>query len=640
MTMLDRMRRHKAWLKWSLAIVVGAFILLYVPSFLSPQGAGTAPSDVIATIEGRSITVAKYQLVYQQQITQMRSAYGGELTDDLLRQLGISQQVVQQLIDEEAILVEADRLGVEVNDGELRSRILKVPGFQENGRFIGDARYRQILAAQRPPMRPAEFEAELRRALMAEKLEAAVTGWMQISNDEVETEYRRRNERVKLDLAVFTADAFRSGVDPSDEQLQAYFTENIETYRVPEKRRVRYLSIDADVLQTTMTATEAEVQARYNQNQQTYTTPEQIRASHILFSTEGQDVEAVRAEAEAVLARARAGEDFAALARQYSDDEVSRSMDGDLDFFGRGAMVREFEDAAFALQVGEISDLVQTQYGFHIIKVTDRRPAVTRPLDEVRGQIEDQIKYEKAAAEASRLADEISGEIDSPEDLDRVAAARGLAVGDSGLFSRDEPLAGLGYAPSVAAEAFLMEVGDVSEMLATTQGYAFITLTEIEPSALPALDDVRDQVREDVITSQALELARSRAARMSASVSGGTSFAGAARTAGVEVQTTDLVTRGSVLPAVGMSSAVDDAVFALEQGATTSPIETPDAIVVARVTERGEIDQEALEAARQGLRAQLLQQRRGDFFSAYMTKAKQAMRIELNDNTLRAILER
>ena len=637
MTMLDRMRRHKGWLKWSLGIVCVAFVLLYVPSFLSPAGVGAAPSDVVATVDGREITVREYELAYQQQVTQLQGAYGSQINEQMLRQLGISQQVIQQLIDEEAILAEAERLGVEVNDGELGARIVRIPGFQENGQFIGAARYRQVLASQRPPLREADFEAQLRQALVAEKLQAAVTGWIQVSDAEVEDEYRRRNERVKLDLAIFNAAQFRDGIDPSADDVDAYFAAHAEDYRVPEKRRVRYLSIDAEALRATMTVSPQEVEARYRQNIGTYTTPEQVRARHILLSTEGQDPAVVREEAEAVLRQLRDGADFAALAREHSDDEASAALGGDLDYFGRGAMVPEFETAAFALEPGQLSELVQSSYGFHIIRVEDKREAATRPLDEVRAQIEDQLEFEKAQAEAQRIADEIEGQVDDPADLDTVAAARGLAVGDSGLFARDEPLAGLGFAPSVAAEAFTMELNTVSDLLGTNQGYAYIALTEIVPSSLPALDDVRDEVRDDVITEQALARARSRAAAVAEA--GGSGFARAARAAGVEVQTTDLVARGAALPDIGVSNAVDEAVFALERGAVTQPIETNDAIVVAHVTERGEIDPAELETARDGLRQQVLQQRRNDFFSAYMTKAKQRMRILFNDTTVRTILE-
>lgn len=637
MTMLDRMRRHKGWLKWSLGIVVVAFILLYVPSFLRPPTSGMAPDDVIATVNGRHVLVATYQQMYQQQVDSLRQAYGNKFDDQMLKQLGVAQRVIQQLVEQEAVLAEAARLGIHVDDAELRERLLRLPAFQENGRFIGDARYRQLLDLQRPPLRPAQFESQLRDQLIAEKLQDAVTGWIQVSDAEVDQEYRRRNEKVKLDLAIFTANQFRTGITATDAELEAHYQAHQDVYRVPEKRRVRYLSIDAESLKSKMTVTPEEVQQRYQQNIQNYSTPEQIRASHILFKTDGKDEAAVRKVAESVLAKIKAGGNFAALARQYSEDEGSKDKGGDLDYFGRGTMDKQFEDAAWPLKVGQVSGIVKTQFGLHIIKLTDRKPATTRTLDQVRPQIEDQLRYEKAQAEASRIADAAAKDIKTPADLDRVAREDNLSVGDSGLFARDEPLAGLGFAPAVAAEAFSLQVGQVSGILQTSQGYAFIALTDVKPSYVPKLDEVKEKVRDDVIRDKALAIAKTRAAAMAASAARG-SFDRAAKAAGAEVRTTDLIARGSALPEVGVSPAVDSAVFGLKTGQTTQPVATSTAIVVAKIMDRQDVKPEDLAAQRESLRADMLDQRRGEFFQAYMTKAREKMKIELNTNTIKAIL--
>lgn len=637
MTMLDRMRRHRGWLKWSLGLVVVTFVLLYVPSFLDPlAGTGANPNDAIATVDGRKITVGTFQRAYQMQLMQVQQAYGGQLTDDMIRQLGIAQRVVQGLIDEEAMLAEAERLGLEVSDAELRERIINMPGFQQDGVFIGDERYRQVLQMQRPPLRASEFEDSLRRSLLAEKLQAAVTGWAHVAPAEVEQEYRQRNEKVKLEMAVLQAENFRAGITPTDEEISAHFAANQESYREPEKRRVRFLSIDADALRPTMTVTPAEVEARYRDNMSMYSTPEQVRASHILFKTEGKDVEAVRKQAEAVLARVGAGEDFAALAKEFSED-TSAANGGDLDFGTREGWVKEFSDAAFGQDINEVSGLVQSQFGFHIIKTTDKRPATTRTLAEVRPQIEDQIKYEKAQQEAQRIADELAREIDDPSDLDRVAQARGLSVGDSGLFSREEPLGGLGFVPTVSSAAFSLEQGKVSGQLRTNQGFAFISLVEVAAPQIPPLDRVKDRVREDLVRTKALDVARTRAASLSAAAQRG-SFAAAAKAAGTDVKTTELITRGSALPDVGVAPAVDDAVFPLAQGAVTEPINTANAIVVAKVVEKATATPEGLETERTRLSDELIQRKRQEFFSAYMTKARARFSVEFNDAALRTLL--
>jgi peptidyl-prolyl cis-trans isomerase D len=398
--MLDRMRRHQSWLKWILFIVVVAFIFIYVPQFLRPAGQGAMTTDTLASVDGRKITVGTYQRVYNNQIQQLRQAYGDQFNDQMIQQLGLPQRLLQQLIDEEAVLSEADRLGIRISDEELRQRILSIPVFQVNGAFVGQARYEQFLRSQRPPISPDQFEADVRRQMTTEKMQSLLTGWVQVDPAEVEREYRKRNEKVKLDLAIFTADKFKNTIQPTDAEIKAQFQADPEKYRMPEKRRVKYLAVDSNSLKNRVSATQQEIQALYEKNKSMFSTPEQVRASHILLKTEGKDKAAVKKQAEAVLAKVKAGGDFAALAKEYSEDS-SKDKGGDLDYFGRGRMVKEFEDAAFALQVGQTSGLVESQFGFHIIKLTDHKPALTRTFEQVRGQLEDQIKAQKAQAEAS-----------------------------------------------------------------------------------------------------------------------------------------------------------------------------------------------------------------------------------------------
>jgi peptidyl-prolyl cis-trans isomerase D len=243
MTMLDRMRRHKGWLKWSLAAVVLTFILFYIPDFLSST---TGANETVATVEDRQISVREFQRRYSAQMQAYRQAYGSQLSEQLLRQLGIEQQILQQLVDEEAMVAEARRQGITASDAEVRERILAIPAFQENGRFIGEQRYRQMLQLNDPPLTPAEFEEQVRRAVVVEKLRNAVTAWMTVSDDDVAQEYRRRNEKVRLEVVPITADAFRDDVAVSDADITAHFEKNKERYRIDEKRKLKYALLDVD----------------------------------------------------------------------------------------------------------------------------------------------------------------------------------------------------------------------------------------------------------------------------------------------------------------------------------------------------------------------------------------------------------
>jgi len=336
-----------------------------------------------------------------------------------------------------------------------------------------------------------------------------------------------------------------------------------------------------------------------------------------------------------VLARVKKGEDFAKLAKQYSEDG-SKDNGGDLDFFGRGRMVAEFDAAAFSMKPGQTSDLVKTQFGFHIIRVTDHRAAATRALADVRGALEDQVKSEKAQREATKLQEEVAKEIDDPTDLDRVAKARGWTVGDSGLFAREEPLAGLGYSPAVTAEAFNLAEGKVSGVLRTAQGYAWITLVETKPSAVPTLAEVKDKVREDVIRLKAIDLAKAKAQELAKSARG--NFAAAAKAAGVEVKSTELISRGAALPEIGVNKAVEDAVFALKVNEATGAIATDNAVVVARVKERKDINLAEMATSRDAIRGELLQQRRSEFFGAYMARAQAKMKVQFHEAAIKAVL--
>src|SRR5580765_7329296 len=243
MTMLDGMRRHKGWLKWSLALVVLTFVVFFIPNFTT---SGASSNEVLAKVEGQEITVRQFQQRYSAQLQAYRNAYGAQVNEQLLRQLGIEQQIVQQLVDEEAMVAEAHRQGLSASDAEIRERILAIPAFQENGHFIGEARYRQLLQFNNPPMTTAEFEDNLRRGVLVEKLRTAVTGWMSVSDAEAAQEYRRRNEKVKLDVVPVAPDAFKSQVSVSDADLTGFFDKRKESYRIAEKRKLRYAIVDVE----------------------------------------------------------------------------------------------------------------------------------------------------------------------------------------------------------------------------------------------------------------------------------------------------------------------------------------------------------------------------------------------------------
>ena len=632
MTLLDRMRRHRGWLKWSLGLVVLSFIVLYLPN-RRLNGQPAASHDVVASVDGREITVDKFRRVYLQQMQAYRNQFGGNMDERLLKQLGIDQRILQGLIEEEAALSEAGKLGINASDQEVIARIQALPAFQDSGHFIGEVRYRQILGMQNPPIRPDEFEEQVRRGIVMEKLQGVLTDWITVNDPEVDAEFKRRNEKVKLAVVNFPADKFREATTATDAEIAAWFESHKNDYKIPEKRKVKYALINTQGMRDHQKVSAEDVQKHYQDNQQQFTTPEQVRASHILFKTEGKDEAAVRKQAEAVLARAKAGEDFAKLANEYTEEEVGKTRGGDLDFFGRGQMAKEFEDTAFALKPGQISDIVKTSFGLHIIKTTDHKPETKRPLEEVRAQIEDQLKWERAQNEAQRLAEELDKQIDDPGDFDTIGKTRGLTVGESAPFARTEPIAGIGMAPAVAERAFEMKQGETSKAIRTPQGFAFISLTGTEPERLPTLDEVKARVRDDVVKGKAADTARQRAAAVSAQLKGD-NFDAAAKSAGLEVKTTDLIARGAPIGDVGISPAVEAVAFTLPAGTVSDPIKTDNGAVVVKVLERKDVTPAELAAGKKDIRDQMLNERKNRFYGSYMTKAREKMRINRNEATI------
>ncbi len=636
--MLDRMRRHRDWLKWSLGLVCVAFVLFYIPDFLKGTGADAASSDTIAKVEGHEITAGEFRRTYQAQLQAYRSAYGANLNDQLLKQLGIEQQILQQMVDERAALAEAERLGITVSDEEVRQRIVAMPAFQENGGFIGEQRYQQLLRMQRPPMMPSEFETNVRRGLTVEKLRASLTDWLSVPDKELEEVYRRRNDKIKLAVVTFNADSFRGQATASDADVASYFDGHKDDFKIPEKRKIRYVLLDIEAIRAKVVVPPADIEKAYNSSIEQYTTPEQVRASHILLKTEGKTDADVKAKAEAILKQAKAGADFAELAKKNSEDESNAKNGGDLDYFGRGRMVPEFDQAVFAMQPGQISDLVKTQYGYHIIKMVDKKNAATRSLAEVRQQLTDQLAYERAQAQAAVLAEKLEKQVSKPADLDKVAKAEGLTVQESGFFAREEPILGLGPAPEATNKAFDMKQGDVAGPLRGSRGFVFETLVAKQDPYVPKLDEVKDRVRDEVIKQKARDLSTQKAAELAAKLKAAPDFEKAAKAAGFEAKTTELIARDAPIPDLGAAPAVEDAAFKLPVGAVSTAIATDNGTAVVKVLDKKEVTADEWSTAKDRFRDEQIAERRNRFFSAYMVKAKQKMKIDVNRESLQRVV--
>jgi len=277
---------------------------------------------------------------------------------------------------------------------------------------------------------------------------------------------------------------------------------------------------------------------------------------------------------------------------------------------------------------------VKTQYGYHIIKVTDKKAASTRSIDEVRQQLTDQLSYERAQTQANEIAAQVEREVKKPADIERVARARGLAVLESGFFAREEPIMGLGPAPEAASRAFEMKPDEVAGPLRAGRGILFQTMTAKQDPYVPKIEEVKDRVRDEVVKQKAREVSKQKATEIAAKLKSAPDFEKAAKAAGVEAKTTDLIAAGAPIPDLGVAPAVEDAAFKLPVGAVSDPIATDNGSAVIKVVEKKAVTTEEWNTSKDRFREELLTDRRNRFFSAYMGKAKQKMKIDVNREAL------
>jgi peptidyl-prolyl cis-trans isomerase D len=573
-------------------------------------------------------------------VQQYRSQYGGAMSDDLLQQLQVPQTVLQQMIQERAELSEAERAGIVVTDAEVRAQIMSIPALQERGQFIGEQRYRALLSQQNPPVSPTDFEQSIRDAIMVDKLRTGLTEWMSVTDAELQSEYQRRNEKVVLDVVSVLADNFKKEVNPTDAEIADHFEKNKENYRIPDRRRIRFVLVSPAAIAATIKVAREDVERVYAERLGTYTTPEQVRASHILLTTEGKDDNAVRTQAEQVLKEARSGADFAALAKKYSQDESNAQTGGDLDYFSRGRMVPAFETAAFALKVGEISDLVKTEFGYHIIKLVDRKPQVVRQLSDptVYNEISTQVVRERAEQQTATTAEAIAAEARTPQALEKAAASHGLKVMESGYFERGGVIEGLGPQSPVSMQAFDLPDNTVSAPVVGPTGRVIFTVTGKQESYLPKLDEVRSRVRDDVIQAKAVQLAMARADELAAQLKKAPNFQAAAKSAGLAAVTSAPLSRNAVIPNIGRSPAIEAVAFSSAPGTVSDAISTPQGAAIVRVASRQDVSPADFAMARDKFRSELLNERRNRFYQAYMEKAREKMRIEINQEALKRAL--
>ena len=637
---LAAMRRHRRWLFGFLWIVIAAFIILYIPAF---QGADAgSPGEAMATVGGMPITVGEFRRSYLRQRQRLEQIYQGRLDPDALRSMGIEEQVFGSLVDDRLVALEARRLGLAVDDETLAHEVQE--RFQENGRFIGSDEIRRRLELQGSTVE--ELERSLRDALLRERLERLVTDGVAVTPAEAEHEFRRRTEQVKAEYALVDAAPFRAAAAVTDDEARQRFESNREAYRIPERRAVQYLLVDATTLRSRVTVTDREIESYYGEHREDFKEPEEVCASHILVKTKGQPEDAeghaddeARKMAEALLAQVKAGGDFAAIAKKSSEDKGSAASGGDLGCFGRGRMLPAFENAAFALDPGQVSDVVRSDFGYHIVKLASRKEETYPPLSQLKDRIRETLLAQRAQTLGEEKMIAVAAALRGGKSLEEAGRQQGLTVQKSAPFARGETVPPPLSSPALAARVFELKAGQVEhEPFTVPTGYAFVALAEVQAPRLPDLKEVQDKVKADLVEERAMQAARARAAELRARAEKLGLEKAASSLGLVRKETPGLVGRGQPLGDLGTGAALEDAAFALPQGALSDPVRTSAGYAVLRLLEKKPFDPAAYEGQRASIVAGLRDQRRQMLFRAYLAQARQRYAVERRPEAFQRVL--
>ena len=553
-------KQAKSWvIKFMIAIIALVFIFYF----------GVSPSSrkvlKIANVNGEVIDSFEYEKTYRDLVEAFRRQYKDTWNDSLIKKLDLKNRALNNLINQKLIRQEAKRFGLDVTDDEIQNAIMEYPAFQINGQF-DMRRYRLLLSDNH--MKPEDFEQSIALDLLQNKIEQFLDTFNGVTEQELLDYFTFANEEVMISLVRFKADLFKESVKPDEASMKDYYNKHKQQYRVPEKIKLEYLMFDHVSFRDKVKTTDHEIKDYYQANIDSFQIEKQVEARHILFKSESdagvKEEKKVREKAMAVLEKARKGKDFAGLAKKYSEGPL-RSKGGDLGYFPAGRMVKSFEEAAFKLKKGEISDLVRTRFGFHIIKVEDIKDAKTKPLDEVRDEIRDIITKRKSMELAREKALSLIDQMPYDLDIASYADEQGLKVKYTDYFSEEGRIPGLGGDKKLVGTLFNLRNKEISDLV-ELQGKLYIfQVTDRNASYVPEIKVVSDKVKNDLSMFLATGKAKEAAENYLARIKEGKEWDEVATDKHSKPMKTDFLTRRSSIPQIGYAPDLVAMAFHLDK---------------------------------------------------------------------------
>jgi peptidyl-prolyl cis-trans isomerase D len=635
-----------------LLIICGSMVITLIPGGLSSDiWGGKLNRGVVAKVDGTDITVDQVRQsareMLQQQMPQGSSANMGMLLPFF------TQRAAEQLITRQALITQAEHMGLRVTPSEVQDELQHgryAATFFPGGSFIGEQEYEGLLSQHN--LTPTTFEESVGKDILLTKLQALIVGGATASDSEIRDQFIKQNTKVKFEYAVLKQDDLRKGLHPTEEELKAFYDTHKASYlnATPEKRKIKYAVIDLNKAESAVPLSRAEVQAYYDLHRDQYRVSEQVKVSHILIKTplpgpdgkvDEKGVAEAQHRAEDLLKQLKAGAKLEDLAKKYSEDPGSAKQGGSLGWIGKGQTVPEFEKVAFSLPKGQISDLVKSSYGFHIIRVDDKQEAHMKLLDEVKGEIEPILKKQKATQVAQKQADSLLKQARSAG-FDAAAAAQGIPLITSEFYSRRELLPGLGPGSTQLNDAvFTAAEKSPPEMTATSQAFIVFQLLAIQPASTPTFQEIHSRVEEEFKNERSSTLLSQKTSELSDRAKAEHDLKRAAKELGATLKTSEFVSPDGQVPEIGSMTGQAAVAFTMKPGDISGPIISGSNGAVLSLLESQPPSETDYAAKRDQIRDALVQGKQQELFQLFVSTLRDQMeksgKIKINQEEIKLL---
>ena len=630
--MLSILRKHAA--SGIIKVILGLIVVVFV--FWGFEGFRSDRSGRVALVNGEAITIDEYRQAYNNLLERYRQQYGEQLNEEFIEMLQIRKQALDSLVNQKLMELEAKKLNFRVSDQELADYIRNVEAFQSDGVF-DERRYREILGRIRTT--PEQFEQEQRISLLIQKLRNFIVDNVKVTEDEAMEFFKWFNASLKIKYAMFEPGKYEIAT-PDPEILKAYFEENKEAFKIKPMRKVRYAHFNPKDYTDKVVLSDQEIKEYYDLNIGEFATEETIEARHILIRVDNDAEEQVwedkKQQILSILENARAGEDFAALAQEHSEDS-SREQGGQLGVFGRGSMVKPFEEAAFSMKAGEISDPVRTQFGWHIIKVENVNEAKTLTLEEAMEQIKNRLIETHSKTLASDAAEAVYQISFEGDDLVDAAEKVGVLLKTTDFFTDEGPQdTSLWPRDKFAEIAFLLSDMEISEINELSVGFYIIQLIGIQESRIPSFEEVDEEVASKWTLAKQDEMARQDAESFLEKVKSGSMMEDISEEFDVVVSESDFFKRNQPIPNLGNEPRILNAAFGLSQEKKYPEeiLKGNNGYYIIAFQERKEPAIEDFEKEKENIHRRLIVQKQMKTFEDWMTQIRNNSKISITDNVL------